>query len=163
MKMNKLILCIIIILGVISPINGHGADITDNVILIADETTGIIAKRNIDDLNLDIKVYEFVSEGDVYHQLEHALTNPNKRILLVAFQDTGNKFLDEHKELSNQVIVSNDTNEENIKNSLIQLNSTMSGKDDENNLNIDYTALILVVIIIGLISSIGIIFLKKKK
>ena len=163
MKMNRLILCIIVILGVISPINGHGADITDNVIVIADETTGIIAKKNIDDLNLDIKVYEFASESDVYHQLEHALTNPNKRILLVSFQDTGNKFLDEHKELSNQVIVCIDTDEENIKNGIIQLNSTMCGTDDTNNLNIDYTTLILIVVIIGLISSIGIIFLKKKK
>ena len=163
MKLNKFILCIIVILGVISPINGHGADITENVIVIANETTGIIAKKYIDENNLDIKVYEFATESDVYHQLEHALTNPNKRILLVSFQDTGNKFLNEHKELSNQVIVCISGDEDNIKNAIIQLNSTLNGTDETNNLNIDYTSLILLVVIIGLISTIGIIFLKKKK
>jgi hypothetical protein len=163
MKMNKIGVLIIVILGVISAVNGHGVPLQDNVFVIADETTGITAKKLIDDLNLDIKVYEFSSEGDVYHELEHTINNEDKKILLVSFQDTGNEFLKEHPELANQVIVCNDTSEKSIKESLIQLNSTSDGKNDVVNFNIDYTSLILVIIVIGLISTIGILFLKKKK
>jgi len=165
MKMNKIGLLIIVILGVVSAVNGHGADVTNNVMVIADEATGVTVKKIVDELNLDITVYKFTSKSDISHQLEHVLTNPDKRILVVAFQDEGNEFLSEHKELSNQVIVVNDTDEESIKEGLIQLNSTINRNNNENtnNTNIDYTSLILVIVVVGLISAIGIIILKKKK
>ena len=164
MKMNKIWLLVIIILVATSAVNAHGADITDNVMVIADETTGVTTKKIVDELNLDITVYKFTSENDVSHQLEHVLTNPNKRILVVAFQDEGDKFLNEHEELSNQVIVVNGADEESIREGLIQLNSTINNNNENtNNTNIDYTSLILVIIAVGLISVVGIIILKKKK
>ena len=34
-------------------------------------------------LGLNISIYKFVFDGDVEYQLEHALSNPNKRILAI--------------------------------------------------------------------------------
>lgn len=103
-----IIVCLVFFIG-ISSVNAHGADLTEDTMIMANESNGISAKSIIDDEGLDeIKVYKFVSEGDVEHQLEHALTNPNKRILAIAYQDTVNAYLDKHPELKNRVIVSDD-------------------------------------------------------
>ena len=159
----KLLLLLIIIFGGILTVNGHGADVTDDVMVIADESTGIPTKEVIVDLNLDIKVYKFTSEQDVTHQLEHALTNPNKRILIVAFQDTTNEFLSKHPELHNKVIICNNTDKKSIEDGVIQFNSILNEKNDVKSFNINYINLILAIVLIGLVSSIGIFFLKNRK
>ena len=61
--------------------------------------------------------YNFKSNDDVSNQLEHALSNPNKKILVLAYQDTANDFLNKNPSLSNRIIVSSgDAND--IKNGL---------------------------------------------
>lgn len=95
----------------ISAVSAHGADLTEDTMIMANESNGILAKAIVDDLGLDVKVYKYASDGDVEHQLEHALSNPNKRILAISYQDTVNSYLDEHPELKNRVIISGDDNE----------------------------------------------------
>lgn len=122
MKLKYFILVsavLVLFLGV-SSVSAHGADMTEDTMIIANESNGILAKSIIDNNGFDIKVYKFVSEGDVEHQLEHALTNPNKRILAIAYQDTVNDYLKEHPELKDRVIVGKDDNE-SITNSAKQL------------------------------------------
>ena len=122
MKLKYFILVsavLVLFLGV-SSVSAHGADLTEDTMIIANESNGILAKSIVDNNSFDIKVYKFVSEGDVEHQLEHALTNPNKRILAIAYQDTVNDYLKEHPELKDRVIVGEDDNE-SITNSAQQL------------------------------------------
>lgn len=122
MKLKYFILVsavLVLFLGV-SSVSAHGADMTEDTMIIANESNGILAKSIVDNNGFDIKVYKFVSEGDVEHQLEHALTNPNKRILAIAYQDTVNDYLKEHPELKDRVIVGEDDNE-SITNSAQQL------------------------------------------
>lgn len=122
MKLKYFILVsavLVLFLGV-SSVSAHGADMTEDTMIIANESNGILAKSIVDNNGFDIKVYKFVSEGDVEHQLEHALTNPNKRILAIAYQDTVNDYLKEHPGLKDRVIVGEDDNE-SITNSAQQL------------------------------------------
>ena len=122
MKLKYFILVsavLVLFLGV-SSVSAHGADMTEDTMIIANESNGILAKSIVDNNGFDIKVYKFVSEGDVEHQLEHALTNPNKRILAIAYQDTVNDYLKEHPELKDRVIVGEDDNK-SITNSAQQL------------------------------------------
>jgi hypothetical protein len=154
-------LFLLILLLIPVSVSAHGADVTDNIMVIANETNGIIAKELVNELNLNITVYKFTTDGDINHQLEHTLTNPNKRILAISHQDTVNNFLKSHKELKNKVIVvENVNNEEEIKNGLLELNKTIN-KSNDVNFKIDYVTLILVVIVIGLIAGFGVYFLKK--
>ena len=87
----KRFLCLALIIFIslisLSGVSAHGADITDDTM---------------------ITVYKFKSNGDVEHQLEHALTNPNKRILAIAYQDTVESYLDDHTELKDRVLVCDD-------------------------------------------------------
>lgn len=103
-----LILSLILFVGT-SSVSAHGADLTEDTMIMANESNGILAKSIVDDLGLDnVKVYKYVSEGDVEHQLEHALSNPNKRILAISYQDTVEDYLNDHPDLKNRVIVSGD-------------------------------------------------------
>ena len=84
--MKKFVYCILIIfisILTVSCVSAHGADITDDTMIIANESNGVLAKNIVDDMGLNITVYKFKSDGDVEHQLEHALSNPNKRILAI--------------------------------------------------------------------------------
>jgi hypothetical protein len=153
-----LILFLLLFIG-ISSVSAHGADLTEDTMIIADESNGILAKSIVDDNGFDIKVYKFESDGDVEHQLEHALTNPNKRILAISYQDTVNKYLDEHPELKDRVIVSEDDNESitsNAENLLsIDTNVDSSG---------DFTTPLIVGLVIGiLIGLIAGVFIAKQK
>jgi hypothetical protein len=153
-----LILFLALFIG-ISFVSAHGADITDDTMIMANETNGILAKSIVDDNGLDIKVYKFESDGDVEHQLEHALTNPNKRILAISYQGTVNKYLDKHPELKNRVIVSEDDNGSISSNAekllLIDTNNNSSG---------DFTTPLIVGLVIGLfIGLIAGVFIMKQK
>jgi hypothetical protein len=114
--------------------------------IMANESNGILAKSIVDDEGLDIKVYKFVSEGDVEHQLEHALTNPNKRILAISYQDTVNKYLDNHSELKNRVIVSDDDNESIINGA----NQLVAIDVSQNSFN-DFATPLIVGLVIGVL------------
>ena len=152
-----LIMSLILFIG-ISAVNAHGADLTEDTMIMANETNGITAKAIVDDLGLDVKVYKFVSEGDVEHQLEHALTNPNKRILAICYQDTVNNYLNEHSELKNRVIVSDDDN------ASISENAQKLVEIDVNGGSSDFTTPLIVGIVIGaILGLIGGVFVMKTK
>ena len=126
--------------------------------IIAKDTNGILAKSIMDDEGFDIKVYKFESEGDVEHQLEHALTNPNKRILAISYQDTVNNYLDEHSELKDRVIVSDDDNQSIIDNAQKLLAINVNG--DSNNFGLPLIVGLIIGAIVGLIG--GVVIAKRK-
>ena len=155
------LLIFLILLTGTSAVSAHGVDVTDDVMIVVNETNAIETKKLVDNMNLSIKVYKFTSDGDVEHVLQHALENPNKRILAVAFPDTVNSFIKKHPELSGKVIVAGDSEPE-IKKALIKLNESVTDSSEES-MTIDYTTLVLIIVIIGLISGIGMFLLKKNK
>lgn len=159
-KVIMSLLIFLIFLTGMSAVSAHGVDVTDNTMVVVNETNAIETKKLVDSMELDIKVYKFTSNGDVEHILEHALENPNKKILAVAFQDTVNKYVKEHPDLSNRVIVVGGSESE-IKEGLIKLNESVNDSTEEN-MSIDYTTLALVIVIIGLIAGIGVFLLKRK-
>lgn len=159
MKVKGIILFVLILFVSMSYVSAHGADLTEDTMIMANESNGVLAKSIVDDLGLNIKVYKFESEGDVEHQLEHALTNPNKRILAISYQDTVNSYLDEHSELKNRVIVSGDDNQsisDNAQKLLsIDVNENSSG---------DFATPLIVGIVIGAILGLigGVVLMKRK-
>ena len=160
-KIVYFILIIFISLLTLSGVSAHGADITDDTMIIANESNGVFAKDIVDYLGLNITVYKFKSDGDVEHQLEHALTNPNKRILAIAYQDTVEAYLDNHTELKNRVLVSDDD-----KNSLSDSCKKLVEIDVSSNNNAnDFITPLVVGIVIGLLVGIvaGVVVLKGKK
>ncbi len=154
-----LILSLILFVG-ISSVSALGADLTEDTMIMANDSNGILAKSIVDDLGLDeVKVYKYVSEGDVEHQLEHALSNPNKRILAISYQDTVNKYLDDHPELKNRIIVSDDDNKSIADNAQKLVNIDVNENDSG-----DFTTPLIVGLIIGLlIGLIGGVFIMKRK
>ena len=140
-------------------VSAHGADLTEDTMIIANESNGVLAKSIMDDNNLDIKVYKFASDGDVDHQLEHALSNPNKRILAISYQDTVNKYLDEHPELKNRVIVSQDDNG-SILNNAEKLLTIDVNQSSSNDFVTPLIVGLIIGILIGLIA--GVVIMKKK-
>lgn len=162
--MKRIVYCILIIfisLLTLSCISAHGADITDDTMIIANESNGVFAKDIVDELGLNITVYKFKSDGDVEHQLEHALTNPNKRILAIAFQDTVEAYLDNHTELKNRVLVSSDDNGSLSESAKKLVEIDVSSQSSSNNL---VTPLVIgVVICLFLGAVVGVFVLKRKK
>lgn len=103
--MNKKYLIIILLIPlIISAVYGHGVDVTADTMVIADETNGQLAKDIADSNGMNISVYKFTSQADVEHILEHAVNNTNKRILMIAYQDSGNEFLKKHSEVSDRLL-----------------------------------------------------------
>jgi hypothetical protein len=155
---------LIIILGMITPVSAHGVDITpESTIIIADDSTGKMAKETVDELGVEVGVYIFKSDSDVTHQLEHALTNPDKKIIAVAYQDTVNKFLSENPDLSNRVIVSA-ADENSIKESLNKLNITAASSEDSSNNSSNFLIPFVTGLLIGALTglSIGAFWMKRK-
>ena len=142
-------------------VSAHGADITDDTMIIANESNGVFAKDIVEDLGLNITVYKFKSDGDVEHQLEHALTNPNKRILAIAYQDTVESYLDNHIELKDRDLVSNDE-EKSIIDSCKKLVEIDVGSVSVSS---NFLTPLLVGVVIGLLIGIvvGAVVLKRKK
>jgi hypothetical protein len=139
----------------ISTVNAHGVDVTEqSVIVIADNSSGIMAKKLANEMGLNVSVYNFKSDADVLHQLEHAKSNPNKRILAVAYQDTVNQFISENPDVSNRIFVSS-SNEIDIKNGLTLLTSS-----NDTGFVIPFGA----GLVVGLMAGLGLgAFLMKKK
>lgn len=143
----------------ISSVSAHGADLTDDTMIIANETNGILAKSIVDDMGLNISVYKFTSEGDVEHQLEHASTNPNKRILAIAYQDTVNDYLKDHSELEDRVIVSEDDNS-SISSNAQKLVSINVGEESSGDFTTPLVVGLAIGALVGLIA--GVALMKRK-
>lgn len=162
MKIAKLIMLLIVFFSCIFGVNAHGADITEDVMVISDDSTSSLVKSLVDDVGYNIAVYKFTNDNDVIHQLDHALTNPNKKILVVSYQNVANNFLKEHEELNGRVIVV-ENNENDIKNGLTKLNSINTGSNSVYvDTHVDYTTIILIIIIVGLLAGLGIFLVKRR-
>ena len=159
-KFIMLLLIFLIFLTGMSAVSAHGVDVTDDTMIIVDEANAIETKKLADSMNIDIKVYKFTVDGDVEHTLEHALENPNKKIMAVGFQDIVNEFVKKHPEVSDRVFAVGDSESE-IKEGIIKLNETVTDSN-ESSRSIDYTTIVLIIVIIGLIAGIGVFLLKKK-
>lgn len=145
----------------LSCLSAHGADLTDDTMIIANESNGVFAKDIVDELGLNITVYKFKSDGDVEHQLEHALTNPKKRILAIAYQDTVESYLNDHTELKSRVLVSNDDND-SLSESAKKLVEIDVSSDNGGNSFLTPLAIGLVIcLLVGAV--IGVVVLRKKK
>lgn len=158
----KLLCLLIIVLGMISTVNAHGLHVTpDNatMIVIADNSTGIQTKKIANELGMNVSVYKFKSGESVVHELDHSLNNSNKTILAVAYQDTVTDFLSKHPEVSYRIFVSS-SNDIDIKNGLILLNSTSS----KNTTSSGFLTPFITGIVIGLIGGLaaGVFWMKKK-
>ncbi len=122
----KAICLLILIMGTVASVSAHGVDVTpQSTIVIADNSSGVLAKKMVDEMGVNASVYKITSDDEVAHQLEHALSNPNKRILAVAYQGTVSEFIANNSNVSNRVFVCS-ADEMDIKNGLTLLTSDNS-------------------------------------
>lgn len=158
----KAICVLIILLGIIGPVSAHGMHTTpesDKMIVIVDNSSEVTAKKIVDQLGLNITVYNFKSSHDVTHELEHALQNTDKKILAVAYQDTVNNFLSKNPSISGRVLVSS-AGAHDIKNALILLNTTNSENKSTGGFLTPFLSGILIGAVAGLAA--GALWMKRK-
>ena len=161
MKNLKILIIPLILFITIAAISAHGVDVTADTMVIANETNGQLVKDIADANGKNISVYKFTSEDEVAHILEHSLNNTNKGILLVAYQDTANDFLKNHKEVSNRIIVVDNVTNDTILQGLNNIMNAPTGSSQEGN---SFGLPLAIGIVIGLIVGVGcgILILKKK-
>ena len=161
MKNLKILIIPLILLLTMAAISAHGVDVTADTMVIANETNGQLVKDIADANGKNISVYKFTSQDEVAHILEHSINNTNKKILLVAYQDTGNDFLKNHKDLSNRIIVVDNVTNDTILQGLNDIMNAPTGTSQEGN---SFGLPLAIGIVIGLIVGVGcgILILKKK-
>lgn len=149
---------ILIIAAFIVPVSAHGVHVTTNesAFIIADNSTGKLARSVVDEMGVNVTVYKFASADDVAHELEHVLTDPNQKILAVAYTDTVQNFINQHPEVSSRILVAS-ANKNSIQQALTKLNvagATSSG----------FLTPLLSGLLIGLVSGLGIgsVWMKRK-
>ena len=162
MKNLKILIIPLILLLTMAAISAHGVDVTADTMVIANETNGQLVKDIADANGKNISVYKFTSQDEVAHILEHSINNTNKKILLVAYQDIGNDFLKNHKDLSNRIIVVNNVTNDTILQGLNNIMNTPATNAQSGN---SFGLPLAIGIAIGLIIGVGcgIMILKKKK
>ena len=148
--MNKKYLIIILLIPlIISAVYGHGVDVTADTMVIADETNGQLAKDIAD------------SQADVEHILEHSVNNTNKRILMIAYQDSGNEFLKKHSEVSDRVIVVDNVNNDTIEDGLNKImNAPTQNEESQSSFAVPLFIGLIIGILIG--APIGVLLMKRK-
>ena len=149
---------ILIIAAFVVPVSAHGLHVTTNesTIIIADNSTGKMARSVVDEMGVNVTVYKFASADDVAHELEHALTDSNKKILAVTYTDTVQNFINQHPEVSSRIMVAS-ANKNSIQQALTKLNvagATSSG----------FLTPFLSGLLIGLVFGLGIgaVWMKRK-
>lgn len=162
MKNLKILIIPLILFLTMTAISAHGVDVTADTMVIANETNGQLVKDIADANGKNISVYKFTSQDEVAHILEHSINNTNKKILLVAYQDTGNDFLKNHKDLSNRIIVVDNVTNDTILQGLNNIMNTPAANTQSGN---SFGLPLAIGIAIGLIIGVGcgILILKKKK
>ena len=162
MKNLKILIIPLILFLTMATISAHGVDVTADTMVIANETNGQLVKDIADANGKNISVYKFTSQDEVAHILEHSVNNTNKRILLVAYQDTANDFLKNHNELSSRIIVIDNVTNDTILQGLNNIMNAPTGSSQEGN---SFGLPLAIGIAIGLIVGVGcgILILKKKK
>ena len=143
----------------LSSISAHGVDVTDDTMIIANESNCILAKEIVDEMNVNVTVYEFTSSGEAEHIMEHMLNNSNKRVIVLSYQDTAHDFLNKHGDLSNRLIIVDDVNNQTIHSSINQLLSVKTQPETVN-----YILPLIGGLIIGLIIGLGLgVLIMKRK
>lgn len=156
-----LILTILILLG-ITAVSAHGVDVTADTMVIANDTNGQLVKDLADANGKNISVYKFTSQDEVEHILEHSINNTNKRILIVAYQDSANQFLKNHPDMSNRIIVVDDVNNDTILKGINDImNAQTQPAQTENSFGLPLAIGIVIGLIIGL--GCGVLITKKKR
>lgn len=162
MKKNllKIAMVLFILLIGLTTIYAHGVDVTNDKMVIANETNGQQIKDVADQNGINISVYKFTSDGEVAHQLEHMLNNSNKYILVAAYQDTANEFLKEHPDMSSRLIVLKNVDNETLKDEMLKITNQESSSNNSFETTLLYGSAIIIVIllVIG-----GILFTRDKK
>ena len=155
-----LILTILILLG-ITAVSAHGVDVTADTMVIANDTNGQLVKDLADANGKNISVYKFTSQDEVEHILEHSINNTNKRILIVAYQDSANQFLKNHPDMSNRIIVVDDVNNDTILKGINDImNAQTQPAQTENRFGLPLAIGIVIGLIIGL--GCGVLIMKKR-
>ena len=161
MKNLKMLIIPLILFLTMASISAHGVDVTADTMVVANETNGQLVKDIADANGKNISVYKFTSQDEVAHILEHSINNTNKKILLVAYQDTGNDFLKNHKDLSNRIIVVDNVTNDTILQGLNNImNTPAANTQSENSFGLPLAIGIAIGLIIGV--GCGILILKKK-
>nr|WP_319372991.1 hypothetical protein [uncultured Methanobacterium sp.] len=157
-NLKQIGILILIFVAFMVPVSAHGVHVTTNEsnIIIADNSTGKLAKSVVDQMGVNVTVYKFASADDVTHELEHALENSNKKILAVAYTDTVQQFIGQHPEVSSRIIVV-DANQNAIQQGLTKLN--VSGANSAG-----FLTPLLSGLLIGLVFGLGIgaVWMKRK-
>ena len=157
--MKKILILLIILFACVQGIYAHGVDVTTDTMVIAGEDNGVLVKQIADANDINISVYKFTSDDEVAHQLEHMLNNSNKRILVTSYQDTAHKFLDNHSEVSNRLIIIDNVNNDSIKQGLVDIENV----NVQSSGGSDFITPFISGIVIGLIVGVGIGVLIKSK
>ncbi len=159
--MKKILILLLVSILAITAVSAHGVDVTADTMVIANDTNGQLVKDIADANGKNISVYKFTSQDEVAHILEHSINNTNKRILLVAYQDTGDEFLKNHQDLSNRIIVIKDVNNDTILQGLNQvMNTPTENPQNGNNFGLPLVIGAVIGIIIGV--GCGVLIMKKK-
>lgn len=156
MRDAPIILLFFILIGGVA---AHGIEIThESFIVIADNSTGKVARSVADANGVNVTVYRFQSSEDVEHELEHALGNPNKKILAVSYQDTVRKFLEKHPEIADRVMYCS-ADEASVSAKLLELNS-VNTQDTDTDFLTPLLSGTLTGVILGIL--IGALWMKRK-
>ena len=139
-------------------LSAHGVDVTNDKMVIADDNNGQQVKDIADKENINISVYKFTSKDEVAHQLEHMLNNSNKYILVVSYQDTAQKFLKSHPEVSDRLIILNQYDDKSLSENMKKIADSATTNTIDSNILIISVMIIIIVLMIG-----AILLLKNKK
>ncbi|MBQ2832220.1 hypothetical protein [Methanobrevibacter sp.] len=157
---KKFLIMFIVLLFAVQGLYAHGVDVTADMMVIANNDNGVLVKEIADANDINISVYKFTSDDEVAHQLEHMLNNSNKRILVTAYQDTAHKFLDNHSEVSDRLIIIDDVNNDTLKDGLIKISNVNVNSDGDSS----FITPLISGLIIGVIIGVGIgVLIKSKK
>lgn len=159
MKKILTITLVFILLFTLSGVSSHGVDVTNDKMVIANDTNGQQIKDIADGNGINISVYKFTSEDEVEHQLEHMLNNSNKVIVVASYQDVAQKFLESHSDVSNRLIICDNPDEQMLKDAMVK-----AVNQENTNVNNNSFPLLVSGVVIGIVLGIcaGVIVMKKK-
>lgn len=157
-KLRNILIILTILMASLTVLSAHGVDVTNDKMVIADDTNGQEVKDIADKENINISVYKFTSKDEVAHQLEHMLNNSNKYILVVSYQDTAQEFLKSHPEVSDRLIILNQYDDKSLSENMKKIADSATTNTIDSNILIISVMIIIIVLMIG-----AILLLKNKK
>lgn len=159
---SGIITALLVVAVFMVPVSAHGMHVTagDSNYIIADEGTGELARSVADEMGVNITVYKFTSVEDVQHELEHALEDPDMKILAVAYTDTVQNFIEQHPEVADRIVIA-DADENSIQQGLNELGIGETNNDTNGT---GFITPLLSGLLIGLVFGLGIgaVWMKRK-